>query len=128
VSILAIVPILAVAVAIEGAHLLDSPPFVSRVRIHNPSRLLIDVDATSADHDGWVAVGMARPSTTTTVREVIDQGSTWVFRFSSVGIEGGELVETRAHLEHAHWTIVIPSDVINRLRRAGARPSALAGI
>jgi hypothetical protein len=128
VSILAIVPILAVALAIEGAQLLDNPEFVSRVRIHNPSQLLVDVDATSADRDGWVAIAIARPSTTTSVREVIDQGKTWVFRFSSIGIDGGELVETRAQLERAHWTIVIPSDVILRLRRAGATPSALAGI
>ncbi len=107
----------------EVVLLLRGPSFVDQVRFTNRSGLLIDVDVTDEDRDGWIAVAIVRPQQTVTTREVIDQGATWIFRFRSAGHDGGEIRITRKQLERSRWTVVIPAWVVERLVRAGAQPT-----
>jgi hypothetical protein len=114
--------------ALASAQLVRGPRFVDHVRVKNPSDLLIDVDVTGKDRDGWLAIAIARPTEMATTKDVVDQGEVWIFRFQSAEHDGGELRVSRDDLERSRWTIAIPAAVIDQLRRAGARPAAVGGI
>lgn len=58
------------------------------------------------------------------MEELTDQGPQWVFGFSSGGIPAGELVTSRAQLVADGWVVTVPTEVAERLRRAGASESA----
>lgn len=106
-----------------GSIVLRGPAFVDEVSITNSSEYDIGVQVGGADRDGWMAVTTASSRSTTTTRDVIDQGEVWVFRFRAQGREGGEVRVTRRELELADWTLEVPDDVIQHLRDLGAPPS-----
>jgi hypothetical protein len=110
--------VLAVVVAaafLGAARLTRGPDFVDHVRVTNPSGSLVDVEVTGAHRDGWLPITIARAHATTRTEDVVDQGDRWIFRFSRAGRNAGDVVKSRADLERAHWTVVVPSAVIDRL-------------
>jgi len=116
IALLVVVGLLVVTMVV----LVRGPDFVHHVGVTNRSNLPIDVDVTSGQRDGWLAVAAARPNGSVTTREVIDQGGTWIFRFRSGGHNGGELRVSRGELARAGFTIVIPQRVTDRLAQANA--------
>jgi len=128
VDIAGVATITVLALLILGAfRLVEGPRFVDSVRIENPSGFLIYADVTDAERDGWLPLAMTAPATTGDIREVVDQGDTWIFRFHADGVYGGELRATKAELEHSHWKITVPSAVIDRLQQSGAIPPSPGG-
>ncbi len=103
--------------------LFESPAFIERLTVENPTEYHITIDVTGDDRDGWIGVGTAQKRGRSIFNEVIDQGDVWIFRFASQGSEGGELLLTRAELEQSKWTVDIPEEVANSLRAQGAPPS-----
>ncbi|HZQ86377.1 MAG TPA: hypothetical protein VFA83_16125 [Acidimicrobiales bacterium] len=102
--------------------LVRGPRFVSRVTIENPSPHTITVSATTKAHDGWTVVGIAGARTSTSFRDVVDQGGTWVFRASGSVGPAVEFEVARAALERSGWRVNIPDEVERQLRAAGASP------
>jgi hypothetical protein len=96
------------------------PHFVPRITIENPTPYTLAVTATDGRHRDWTAVAIVTPKSTTSVRDVVDQGDTWVFRAAGQGADGGEYRATRRDLQRAGWRLTIPNDVAVRLRAAGA--------
>ena len=113
--------VIAIGAAIVTNHVTAVPTNVARVTFVNNSDDTIDVAVNDADLSGWINLGPVRPDSTSTVREVVEQGPTWVFRFTGQGVEGGKLVMTRRALVTSRWRVVIPARVIERIGR-DARP------
>ena len=105
---------------VSGA--VPGPGFVGRVTVVNPLVHDVEVDARGAG-GGWLGLGPVSREEERTTREVADQGSRWVFRFSSAGVEGAELSVGRAELEAAGWRVVVPARAEERFRAAGLGPS-----
>jgi hypothetical protein len=91
----------------------QEPAVVSRVTIVNPSDALVDVDV-SDDGSGWMPLSIMEPQSPVTVRDVIDPGDEWVFRFSVAGEPIGEVRRTRDALARDGWRIEMPQSVIGR--------------
>jgi hypothetical protein len=93
--------IVAIVLVVAGAFLLgrsvEPAHFVDRVTVVNGTAFSVDVDV--ADGDSTVSLGTAPAGETEAFHDVVDQGSTWVFRFRYAGLAGGELHLTRAELE-----------------------------
>jgi hypothetical protein len=57
------------------------------------------------------------------VRDVVDQGREWVFRFESQGFDAGKLRLRKVDLVRTGWRVVISESVGERLAR-GRVPDA----
>ncbi len=99
------------------------PSTVPRITFENPTSYGLDIEVSPDTDTGWTSAGSVRQQSTADVREVIDQGDVWLFRFDSQGQTGGELRLTRAELEASGWRVSIPIDVGARLAEAGAPPT-----
>ncbi|MDQ3569191.1 MAG: hypothetical protein M3396_00910 [Actinomycetota bacterium] len=97
---------------------------VASITITNPHRWPAGVEAAAENRQGWVGIGAVDASGTRAFEEVLDQGRVWVFRFSYAGVDGGELVVSRAELEGSQWKVTVPDEFANRLGAAGLGPSA----
>jgi hypothetical protein len=103
--------------------LTPSPGTVDRVTIKNGSEFDVNIDATNASYDGWTPVGIALARADTDMREIIDHGDVWIFRFTGQGIDAGELRVTRSDLAASGWALAVPDAVVQRLRAAGVPAS-----
>lgn len=125
-SVLALVLALAIvaAVAVELVPRLQVPPDIARLRVVNPTVYQLNIDV-SADADGpWLDLGTFGREGTKTIEQVGDQGRSWLFRFSSGGLDAGRLALARSDLAKAGWTVRVPDAVGERLRAKGLAPSA----
>ncbi|MEY2478429.1 MAG: hypothetical protein QOG87_3744 [Actinomycetota bacterium] len=113
----------AIALAVAAAGLAREPAFVDRVDIVNRSPYALSVDVRGEGGGGWVPLGYADQEASTAVREVLDQGGQWTFRFSAQGRAGGQFTVSRTDLGANRWHVDVPDAVGDRLRRAGAPPS-----
>ena len=100
-----------------------SPSFVDHVTVVNPHPWNVEVAVTGEGRDGVVGLTSVGRGQTRTVEDVLDQGRTWTFTFSYGGVDGGELVISRAELERARWTVTVPEEFAARMRAAGMGPS-----
>ncbi len=105
------------------SRLVPNPAKVDRVTVRNATEYDLDVDATGGAHDGWTPVGIALARSDTEMKDVIDQGATWIFRFTGQGQDGGEVRVTRRELAANGWTLDVPASVGDRIRATGAPPS-----
>lgn len=122
----AIVVAVGLAAAVALAYLVElsgGPATVPRLTFENPTVYALDIEVSSGPGEGWTSAGSIRQQSTADVREVIDQGDVWLFRFDSQGESGGELRLTRSDLEAAGWRVAIPAEVGTRLADAGAPPT-----
>lgn len=99
------------------------PGTVPRIVFENPTEYALDIEVSSGPGQGWTSAGSVRQKSTGEVREVIDQGDVWLFRFDSQGARGGELRLSRTELQASGWRVTIPDEVGARLAGAGAPPS-----
>lgn len=111
------------AAAFGGPLLLRGPTFIAKVSLVNPSEYDIHVEVSGDEGTSWMSLTTANQRATTDQVDVIDQGPSWVFRFSAQGRDGGELRIARAALKQGGWTVDVPEAVIERLRQQGAPPS-----
>ena len=120
---LAAVAVCAVAVGLLGPRLLGGPAFVDEVSIVNPSEYDVHVEVSGGGEEGWMSITTATKRSTTAAQAVIDQGATWVFRFSTQGRAGGEVRISRADLRRDGWTVRVPDTVVDGFRRQGVPAS-----
>ena len=98
--------------------------FVSRLAIDNPTVFDLNVDVAGGEGGGWYPLGTLERETENVIEEVVDPGSTWVFRFSYAGIDGGEVAVSRSELRGAGWQLAVPPGVGEQLAAAGLAASA----
>jgi hypothetical protein len=103
--------------------LLRGPSFVKTLTIQNPTDYRIEVEVSGGGIDTWTPLTSVAKQSSAAIDQVVDQGKTWHFRFSSTGHVGGELAMTRAQLAAANWHVIVPADVSARLAAAGASKS-----
>lgn len=99
----------------------DEVGFVDRVVIVNDTSYTASVEV-SGEAGGWVALTTVSPGATREVREVIDQGDEWTFRFAYAGHEPVEMTVVRSDLASAGWRIQVPDELEQSLRGAGVAP------
>ncbi|MGH8975394.1 MAG: hypothetical protein ACRD0C_19590 [Acidimicrobiia bacterium] len=97
------------------------PDFLDQLTIENPGAHKIDIG--DAGRDRWLGLGTVTREASRTFESVIDQGATWVFRFRSGGVDGGETVVSRDDLKSNRWHVRVPEQVDTRLTQAGLGPS-----
>lgn len=119
----ALIAVLAATAAtlVGGSLLLRGPTVVEEVSVANPSEFDVHVEVSRGEGpDGWISITTVDSRSTGVARDVIDQGEQWVFRFSTQGRAGGESRVARAELRQAQWSLEVPVEVVDRLRRSGA--------
>jgi hypothetical protein len=87
----------------------------------NPTAFAANVDVRGDQRDGWVGLATVQPESDATVRDVLDQGERWIFRFSYSGYEE-EIELTRVDLDRARWRVEIPAGFEAELRSRGVPP------
>ena len=87
------------------------------VAIVNRGETPITVAVSSSTDDGVQLLGTVEPASTHTVHDLFDQGSSWVFSFSSAGVDLGSIRVSRAALADQGWRFVVPAAVLDRLSR-----------
>ena len=120
---LAAVAVCAAAVGLLGPRLLGGPVFVDEVSIVNPSEYDVHVEVSGAGEEGWMSITTATKRSTTAAQAVIDQGATWVFRFSTQGRGGGEVRISRPDLRRDAWGVRVPDTVMDAFRGRGVPAS-----
>ena len=119
--------IAAIAIVVVLPRTFAGPATISRVTFVNPTDYALGIEVTGGHEDGWTDLTTAERERTTEVRDVVDQGKTWIFRFESQGVDGGELRLSKDALAHAGWKVEIPASVGARLARKGAPPTPPPG-
>ena len=95
--------------------------FVDKVVIDNPTAFTVKVDVSDQSRSGWLGLTTVEARSERTVEEVIDQGSTWIIRFSYSDYEE-EIELSRAELERSGWRVEVPDSFAGALRDRGIRP------
>jgi hypothetical protein len=95
---------------------------VDRVTIVNPTDYDLAVDVSGADRDGRLPLAIVDHGSERMIREVVDQGRVWTFRFLHEGEAVGEITVARTVLERGGWRVEIPEEVGERLRDLGRQP------
>lgn len=100
-------------------QLVRGPAFVASVTVVNPNPYNLQVSVTDGSRHGWMAISDAAARGTTTTEQVVDQGSTWVFRFEYLGNKGGEVVVDKSQLAQDGWKLTVPEAVGQNLASRG---------
>ena len=95
--------------------------FVDEIVITNPTAYRASVAVTEQDRSGWVLLTTVDPGSESSVEEVSDQGSTWIFRLSYAG-HAVELEVPRDDLAQNQWSVTVPDDFESKLRDEGIPP------
>lgn len=101
----------------------DNVSFVDRVVLVNPTDYNVLVDVKGANDTSWLSLGIANRNAETVKEEVIDQGATWVFRFSYAREDLGQDRISRSDLVKNRWRYEIPERVGEILKEKGYAPS-----
>jgi hypothetical protein len=111
--------VVVIALVLVAARLTETPKTVGHLVVQNPTKFDLSVAVSGGDASGWMAVGAVRRGSTTTFRDVVDQGDTWTFRFSAQG-KDSDLEVSREDLARAGWKLEVPTSVSDALRAKGA--------
>lgn len=110
------------ACVLLGGAACSSVSFVDEVAVVNDTEYSANIDVTSETRDGWLLLTSVEPHSTTIVKEIIDQGETWIFRFDYIGKYEQEVDFSRRELERSNWTIDVPQSFEQRLRDLNFSP------
>lgn len=96
--------------------------FVDEITFLNETDYPARVEVSDASREEWMNLTIAQRDEETTVREVIDRGGIWVFRFGYAGEHEEELEISRADLVRADWIVEVPLSFGDALERIGVTP------
>lgn len=108
----------ATAVLLAGC---DEVSFVERVVIVNDTVYAPRVEVRGRE-GGWLPLMTAPPGETREVRQVIDQGDTWIFRFTYTRYDPVEVELSKIELEESDWRVEVPEELELMLRSEGVLP------
>jgi hypothetical protein len=112
-----------VAVLVLMATVMGEPPQVDRLTVVNPTPYGVNVAVRAGPDDGRYLLGWIAGAGERTIRDVADQGPTWIFSFSYAGADGGESQVSRDELAANGWRVEVPPTVADRLAAAGLQPA-----
>lgn len=112
--------VLLVLVFLVGAC--SDASFVDEVTFLNETEYPAHVEISDGSQQRWLNLTIAQRDQETIVREVIDQGDIWVFRFDYAGKHEEELEISRAELVRAGWTVEVPLSFGDALEELGVEP------
>lgn len=119
IAIAVVVAGLAVAILSAG---LSGNNFVDRLTVVNRTAYDLDVDVTDGARSGWTGIGTAQRDGVDVFEQVLDQGDTWIFRFTYGGVTAGEMRRTRADLRRDSWRLEVAAEMAGPLETAGITP------
>ena len=96
-------------------RLVESPAMVGRVSVDNRTSYDLEVGVTDGSNRDRLPLAALDAAATTRVEDVLDQGSTWLFRVSRAGTILGTLERSRDELQRAGWRVVIPASWDDRV-------------
>ena len=96
----------------------DNVTLVERVVLVNETDYSANVEVRG-ENEGWLALGTLSPQEAREVTQVIDQGSSWTFRFSYGGHDPVELMLTKSELIDADWRVEVPDELEDNLQAEG---------
>ena len=99
----------------------DAITFVERIILVNDTEYSADVDVRG-EGGGWLGLTTVEAHETREVRDVIDQGSRWTFRFLYAHYDPVELTVGKEELVDAGWRVEVPVELEENLRAAGVPP------
>lgn len=99
----------------------DGAAFVDRLVVVNDTSYDSHVEVRGGS-GGWLGVTMVPAGSTREVQDVIDQGATWIFRFSYAAYEPVEVEIARSELVDAGWRVEVPEELEQDLRGEGVPP------
>lgn len=108
-----------IAFVIESTGLPDK---IETLTVENPTDFPLDVEVSGVDGESWLGVGIVGARSTKEFTDVIDQGATWVFRFSGQGETSSQHRYSRQEMVAEDWTLVVPRSVGDELRASGVEP------
>jgi len=100
-------------------RLVESPAMVGRVSVDNRTSYDLEVGVTDGSNRDRLLLAALDADATTRVEDVLDQGSTWLFRVSRAGTTLGTLERSRDELQRAGWRVVIPASWDDRVLETG---------
>jgi hypothetical protein len=116
-------PISVIVLFVVGALLcvamvlaLEEPDVVPRVTVENRGPIPVNVDVRGAKAGSRLVLDTVPAGSAAANLDVLDQGDTWIFGFSSGGVDGGSMRVSRAKLAADGWRLVVPDDVVARLQ------------
>jgi hypothetical protein len=119
---LAFAALATLAVALILRSVVESPARVERIEITNPHQWMAIVHVTDAPRSQELGLGAVDRAKSQSFEQVIDQGDTWIFRFSYSGVEVEQAVP-RAQLERDRWKVTVPDEFATRLEAEGVPPT-----
>lgn len=99
----------------------DSVAFVDRVEIVNDTEYTASVDVRG-ESGGWLGLTTVEADDTNEVSSVIDQGSSWTFRFTYGSHDPRELKMSKEELIDSDWRVEVPIEFEQGLRAEGVPP------
>jgi hypothetical protein len=99
----------------------DAVTFVERIILVNDTEYSADADVRG-ESGGWLDLTTVEARETGEIREVIDQGSRWTFRFSYAHYDPVEVTVNKKDLIEAGWRVEVPIELEENLRAAGVPP------
>lgn len=105
------------------APALRGPARVDQLTVGNPHGWDVTVDLVDLDGRPRLRLGPVNAASNQTFTEVLDQGTEWVFRFSSGG-RSAQVHRAGRQLAGEQWQVIVPDSLAADLRAAGAPPSA----
>ena len=120
-----VVALLCFAVLFAGVlRLVEPSETVDTITVENRSGFDVEIGVTDGARSGVLPLTAIVPHATTRVDDVLDQGSTWVFRVSRAGDPVGTFTRSRDRLRAGGWRVVVPAAWDERLATADAQGTA----
>jgi hypothetical protein len=110
--------VISVGLALTGCS--HGGSFVAKVVIVNPTQYSATVDVHGPDQ-GFLGLATVGADSEMTIRDVYDQGKSWIFRFGYAGY-AQEVEISRAKLAADGWRVKIPSSFEKHLQSRGVQP------
>lgn len=98
-----------VAIAL-GWLLIDEPARVD-LEVVNPTGREVGIEVREDGDSSWRRVATLDPESERTVRDLLDRGETWTFRFEEWGRPLSQIDVERAALAATGWRLQIPAPV-----------------
>lgn len=99
----------------------ENPTFVERVEILNDTEYTANVDVRG-QRGGWLQLTTVEAHDRSEVREVIDQGSSWIFSFKYGPHDPVQTTLTKEELIDSDWQVQVPDEFQESLRAEGVPP------
>ncbi len=123
-----VVALLGCAVLFAGLlRLVEPTETVDTITVENRSGVAVDVAVAGGADGGKLLLAAVDSRSATRVDDVLDQGSTWVFRVTRAGEPVGSFTRSRDRLRADGWRAVVPASWDERLATAAERAPAPTG-